>query len=63
MQLFPPQEAALISGIVERDLPFYDARLSEAAVESINQYSRDVGLLKGAPSYAEIVATQYVHLW
>lgn len=62
-KLFPRQEAGLISGVVERDLPFYDARLSEAAVGSMNQYSRDVGLLKGAPSYAEIVATQYAHLW
>ena len=27
---FPPREAGLIAGIVERDLPFYDAAISEA---------------------------------
>jgi len=29
---FPPREAALIAGVVERDLPFYDAAISEASV-------------------------------
>ena len=30
--LFPPQEAALIADVVERDLPYYDHVISEEAV-------------------------------
>src|SRR5204862_193964 len=29
---FPPREAGLIAGIVRRDLPFYDAAISEGSV-------------------------------
>jgi NitT/TauT family transport system substrate-binding protein len=55
-RLFPPREAALITGVVGRDLPYYQATISEASVHSMNQFSRDVGLLRGDPAYADIVA-------
>jgi NitT/TauT family transport system substrate-binding protein len=62
-KLFPPLEAALIPGVVKRDLSSYAAHISEAAVASMNQYSRDVGLLEGTPAYADVVATEFAHLW
>jgi NitT/TauT family transport system substrate-binding protein len=55
-RLYPPREAALIAGVVERDLPYYEPAISKAFVTAMNQYSRDVGLLKGDPAYEDIVA-------
>jgi NitT/TauT family transport system substrate-binding protein len=62
-RLFPAAEAELIATLVERDLPFYDASISNAFVEGTNAFSRAVGLLKGAPAYDDVVATQFSHLW
>ena len=49
--------------IVRRDLPFYDAAISEASVAAINAFARDVGVLAGDVPYDQIVATQFSHLW
>lgn len=62
-KFFPAEEAELITGIVSRDLPFYDASISERAVTAMNQFARDVGLLHDDPSYGDIVAVQYRNLW
>ncbi len=62
-RLFPPREAALIGDIVVRDLPFYDAAIPESTAAHLNQFARDVGLLKGHPSYADAVAVQFRDLW
>jgi NitT/TauT family transport system substrate-binding protein len=62
-RLFPAYEAELIARVVERDLPYYDPFISEGFVASMNRYARDVGLLKGDPSYEDIVATQFRDLW
>ena len=60
---FPPREAGLIAGIVRRDLPFYDAAISEASVAAINAFARDIGVLAGDVPYDQIVATQFSPLW
>jgi NitT/TauT family transport system substrate-binding protein len=62
-KLFPPSEAALIAELVRRDLPFYDATISEKSVNGMNAFARDVGILKGHPAYADVVATQFQSLW
>ncbi len=62
-KLFPSHEAELIARVVERDLPYYEPSISGAFVMAMNQYSRDIGLLKGYPSYEKIVATQFRDLW
>jgi NitT/TauT family transport system substrate-binding protein len=48
---------------VQRDLPYYDATISEEFVRGMNQFARDVGILKGDPPYEKIVAQQFRRLW
>jgi ABC-type nitrate/sulfonate/bicarbonate transport system substrate-binding protein len=62
-KLFPAAEAELIRGLIERDLPYYDATISPAFVEGMKQFARDVGILEGDPPYDAIVATQFSGLW
>jgi NitT/TauT family transport system substrate-binding protein len=60
---FPPREAGLIARIVRRDLPYYDASISEASVAAINAFARDVGVLEGDVPYDHIVATGFQEFW
>jgi NitT/TauT family transport system substrate-binding protein len=53
--LFPPTEAGLIAGLIRRDAPFYDAAISPQAVESMNRFARDIGLLSREVRYEEVV--------
>lgn len=62
-KLFPASEAALIAELVRHDLPYYDARISEEFVAGMNEFTRDMGLLKENPAYSDIVATQLTYLW
>lgn len=62
-ELFPEMEAGLISGLVERDLPYYDPVIGEAAVQGLEGFARRAGLLEGCPQYADVVATQFAPLW
>ena len=62
-KLFPPSEAALIVDLVRRDLPYYDAAITPDFVHAMTQFSRDLGILKGSPSYADVVATRFPDLW
>jgi ABC-type nitrate/sulfonate/bicarbonate transport system substrate-binding protein len=62
-KLFPPSEAALIAELIRRDLPYYDASISEDFVAGMNGFARDVGILKGNPRYQDVVATQFAPLW
>jgi ABC-type nitrate/sulfonate/bicarbonate transport system substrate-binding protein len=62
-KLFPPSEAALIAELIRRDLPYYDASISEDFVAGMNQFARDIGILKGDVPYAQVVATQFRELW
>jgi len=62
-KLFPPSEAELIAELIRRDLPYYDASISRDFVTGMNQFSRDIGILKGDVPYEGVVATQFSHLW
>jgi NitT/TauT family transport system substrate-binding protein len=62
-KLFPPSEAELIAELIRRDLPYYDATISRELVAGMNQFSRDVGILKGDVPYEAVVATQVANLW
>ena len=60
---FPEAETALIAQVVERDLPYYDASVSEEFVKGMNAFARDMGLMKGDPAYGDVVATRFSDLW
>jgi NitT/TauT family transport system substrate-binding protein len=62
-KLFPAEEAALIMDVVQRDLPYYDATITEAAVTGLNGFTRRAGLLRGDVTYEKVVARQFRHLW
>ena len=62
-KLFPPSEAELIVDLVRRDLPYYDAAITRDFVARMTQFSREVGILKGHPSYEDVVAVQFAPLW
>jgi ABC-type nitrate/sulfonate/bicarbonate transport system substrate-binding protein len=62
-KLFPPSEAALIAELIRRDLPYYDASISKGFVAGMNQFARDVGILKGHPAYEDVVAAEFSPLW
>ena len=61
--LFPNEEASLIADVVERDLPFYTAAISEDFVKGMNKFQKDVGLVKGDFSFEQVVATQFMKFW
>jgi NitT/TauT family transport system substrate-binding protein len=56
-RLFPPEQAVLISELVRRDLPFYDAEIPARAITGMNRFTRERGLLTGDPPYDAIVET------
>jgi ABC-type nitrate/sulfonate/bicarbonate transport system substrate-binding protein len=62
-RLFPPSEADLIADLVRRDLPYYDASISQAAVYGLNRFAHDSGILNRKVAYENVVAAQFSHLW
>jgi ABC-type nitrate/sulfonate/bicarbonate transport system substrate-binding protein len=62
-KLFPPSEAELIVELIRRDLPYYDASISESFVAGMNEFTRNVGILTRPMPYQKIVATQFSPLW
>jgi len=62
-KLFPASEADLITELIGRDLPYYDATLSRDFVAGMTEFARRQALLDQAVAYDEIVAVQFVPLW
>jgi NitT/TauT family transport system substrate-binding protein len=62
-RLFPAEEASLIAFEVTRDLPFYDATITEEMVAHVSRFAREMGVLEGEVRYGELVATQFAPLW
>ena len=60
---FPPESAALIAAVVERDAPFYDPVISEDNVQRMNSFAQSVGQLTGPVPYEQVVATRCCPLW
>jgi len=54
-KLFPPTEAGLIAELIRRDVPFYDPTISKSAVESMNRFAQDIGLLSGPVAHENVV--------
>ena len=62
-RMFPPDEAPLIAGLIERDAPFYDANISQEAIDGLNKFGKATGMISEPVPYDRLVATQFRHLW
>jgi NitT/TauT family transport system substrate-binding protein len=62
-KLFPPSEADLITDLIRRDLPYYDATLSRDFVAGMSAFARREGNLDRELAYENVVATQFSSLW
>lgn len=60
---FPPAAADHIAAVVERDLPFYDPGIREAAVSGMNAFAQAVGMLASPVAYEDVVPTRFRGLW
>ena len=56
-KLFPPTEASLIAELIRRDAPFYDASISKKAVDSMNRFAQELGILSQPVHYRQVVWT------
>jgi ABC-type nitrate/sulfonate/bicarbonate transport system substrate-binding protein len=62
-RLFPADEAELITGLIERDAPFYDAQITHEAVDGLMKFAKGFALVEKAVPYEQLIATQFSHLW
>jgi NitT/TauT family transport system substrate-binding protein len=62
-ELFPGEQAELISMLVERDRPFYDAIISPEAIAGLNRFAMANGLTDRPLALDAIAASQYRGLW
>jgi ABC-type nitrate/sulfonate/bicarbonate transport system substrate-binding protein len=62
-KLFPPSEAELITDLIRRDLPYYDASLSREFVAGMSAFARGQKILDRDLAYEDVVATQFSALW
>jgi NitT/TauT family transport system substrate-binding protein len=62
-KLFPSSEAELITDIIKRDLPFYDAAISRSTVTGLNRFARNCRLIEADLVYNRAVATDLKDLW
>jgi NitT/TauT family transport system substrate-binding protein len=60
---FPPDAAALIGPIVEREVVFYDPVISAKAVNGLNAFACSTGHLSGAVPYEQVVDVRFRRLW
>ena len=63
-KLFPEKEARLITKLIERDLPYYDANVKNEFIDGLVSFVTRAGLFEGASvGYSDIVATEFSDLW
>ncbi|MER2537366.1 MAG: ABC transporter substrate-binding protein [Rhizobiaceae bacterium] len=61
--LFPPSQAELITDLIRRDLPYYDASISRKSVEGMADFLRKLGLLGKDLRYEDVICPQLVGSW
>ena len=62
-KLFPAAETALIAELIRRDAPFFDPAIAPGAVDALNSFAQSMGLLSTTPTYDDVVASGFRHLW
>jgi ABC-type nitrate/sulfonate/bicarbonate transport system substrate-binding protein len=55
-RVFPPMEAELIAELIRRDAPYYDPAISPEVFDALNRFGADMGILRRAPAYEEVVS-------
>jgi NitT/TauT family transport system substrate-binding protein len=55
-RIFPPDQAELVAELIGRDVPFYDPEIPRRTVDSMKRFARSMNVLKGDPSFEDIVA-------
>lgn len=53
---FPPEAAAMIGALIERDLPFYDPAITPDDIAALNRFAMDMGLMSEDVPFNEVVA-------
>lgn len=61
--LFPAGEAELITDLIARDLPYYDAAISPESIQGMSEFARALGLIDGNLRYEDVVATELAESW
>lgn len=62
-QVFPDEEAEVISTLVERDSPYYRASVSHEAVDGLNRFCLARNLMSKPVEYAQLIATSVQKYW
>jgi NitT/TauT family transport system substrate-binding protein len=62
-RVFPADEAPLITDLIRRDTPYYQAEITREAVAGLNKFALAVGLISEPVAYEALVATQFHDLW
>jgi NitT/TauT family transport system substrate-binding protein len=62
-RLFPEMEARLIAELIRRDLPYYEAEITEEMLSGLNTFTCQMGLVDKPFPRDAIVATQFSHYW
>jgi NitT/TauT family transport system substrate-binding protein len=62
-KLFPTAQAELITDLIRRDLPFYEAAISRKTVARLSRFARNCGLVETDLDYREVVATDMTDHW
>ncbi len=60
---FPAAETEMIADVVERDLPYYDAVITEDFVADMGRFAVRAGNLDREVAYDQVVAAQFAPLW
>ncbi len=61
--LFPQTEAGLITALIKRDLPYYDAAITPEFVAGMSRFACDLQLIDQPLAYERVVAKQFAPLW
>lgn len=62
-RIFPKDEVPLIAELIRRDTPFYQAHISQEAVDGLNKFATGIGIVDESVPYDRLVATQFKDLW
>jgi NitT/TauT family transport system substrate-binding protein len=62
-ELFPGEETEVISGLISRDGPYYDATITTQAIDGLNKFAIANGILDAQLKYDQIAAAQLAEHW